>query len=201
MRLIGVNRSPYTRRVAITLTALAVPYEQRCVSGFGNREEVRGHNPLGRIPALVLDDGETLIDSSAIVDHLDETYGGERPTVPRSGSERRAVLRLAAMMMGACDKGLQAAYHRNHTPAEKRHQPWVDDCTAQMVHALTAIDAMVDPSAPYLLLGRLTQADITAFVAERLARFGLNVDTTQMPKLYAYTRRLGEEVAFRTTEP
>ena len=41
---------------------------------------MRGHNPLGRIPALVLDDGETLIDSGAIVDHLDETYGGERPT-------------------------------------------------------------------------------------------------------------------------
>jgi glutathione S-transferase len=202
MRLIGVNRSPYTRRVAITLTALGVPYEQRCVSGFGNRDEVRGHNPLGRIPALVLDDGETLIDSGAIVDHLDETYGGERPTVPRAGAERRAVLRLAAMMMGACDKGLQAAYHRNHTPVEKRHQPWVDDCTAQMVHALAAVDAMADPSVPYLLQGRLTQADITAFVAERLARFGLSVDTaTQMPKLYAYTRKLGEEVAFRTTEP
>jgi glutathione S-transferase len=202
MKLIGVNRSPYTRRVAITLAALGVPYEQRCVSGFGNREEVRGHNPLGRIPALVLDDGETLVDSSAIVDHLDETYGGARPTVPRSGAERRAVLRVAAMMMGACDKGLQAAYHRNHMPVEKRHQPWVDDCTAQMVHALAAVDATVDPASPYLLLGRLTQADITAFVAERLARFGLNVDTaTHVPRLYAYTRRLGEGAAFRTTEP
>jgi glutathione S-transferase len=202
MKLIGVNRSPYTRRVAITLAALAVPYEQRCVSGFGNRDEVRGHNPLGRIPALVLDDGETLIDSGAIVDHLDEAYGGERPTIPRAGAERRAVLKVAAMMVGACDKGLQAAYHRNHTPVEKRHQPWVDDCTAQMVQALAAVDATVDPAAPYLLLGRLTQADITAFVAERLARFGLNVDTaTQMPKLYAHTRKLGAEAAFRSTEP
>jgi glutathione S-transferase len=202
MRLIGVNRSPYTRRVAITLSALGVSYEQRCVSGFGNREEVRGHNPLGRIPALVLDEGETLIDSGAIVDHLDETYGGERPTVPRAGPERRAVLRVAAMMMGACDKGLQAAYHRNHTPVEKRHQPWVDDCTAQMVHALAAVDAMVDPSAPYLLQGRLTQADITAFVTERLARFGLNVDTaTEVPRLHAHVRKLAEEAAFRSTEP
>jgi glutathione S-transferase len=202
MRLIGVNRSPYTRRVAITLAAYAVPYEQRCVSGFGNREEVRGHNPLGRIPALVLDDGETLIDSGAIVDHLDERYGGEPPTTPRSGAGRRAVLRVAAMMMGACDKGLQAAYHRNHTPVDKRHQPWVEDCTAQMVHALVAVDAMVDASAPYLLLGRLTQGDITAFVAERLARFGLNVDTaTQVPRLHALVRRLGEEAAFRSTEP
>ena len=202
MLLIGVNRSPYTRRVAITLAALGVAYEQRCLSGFGNREEVRRHNPLGRIPALVLDDGETLIDSGAIVDHLDERYGGDRPTVPRGGAERRAVLRVAATMMGACDKGLQAAYHRNHTPVERRHQPWVDDCMAQVRSALVAVEAMVDPAAPYLMLGRLTQADITAFVAERLARFGLNVDTaTEMPRLYAHARRLGEEAAFRSTEP
>ena len=202
MRLIGVNRSPYTRRVAITLAAYGVPYEQSCVSGFGNRDEVRAHNPLGRIPALVLDDGETLLDSGAIVDHLDERYGGEHPTIPRAGAERRAVLKLAAIMMGACDKGLQAAYHRNHMPVEKRHQPWIDDCMAQVKSALSAVDAMVDPAAPYLVLGRLSQADITAFVAERLARFGLSVDTAaEMPRLHAHARRLGEEKAFRATEP
>lgn len=202
MQLIGVNRSPYTRRVAITLSALGVAYEQRCVSGFGNRDEVRTHNPLGRIPALVLDGGETLIDSGAIVDWLDERYGGARPTIPRAGADRRAVLKVAAIMVGACDKGLQAAYHRNHTPVEKRHQPWIDDCMAQVRTALVAVDAMVDPAAPYLMLGRMTQADITAFVAERLARFGLSVDTAaEMPRLYAHARKLGEEAAFRSTEP
>ena len=83
-------------------------------------------------------------------------------------------------MMGACDKGLHAAYERNHHPAEKVHQPWIDDCMAQMTTALAAIEATVDPAKPYLLLGRLTQADVTAFIAERLAR-GLGVETeTQM---------------------
>jgi glutathione S-transferase len=202
MLLIGVNRSPYTRRVAITLTAYGVAYEQRCVSGFGNRDEVRAANPLGRIPALVLDDGETLVDSGAIVDHLDEVYGGDRPLTPRSGADRRAVLKVSAMMMGACDKALQAAYHRNHVPVEKRHQPWFDDCVEQAATALAALDAAIDPAAPYLLLGRLTQADITAFVAERLVRFGLSVDTdTRFPRLRDLTRRLAEETAFRSTEP
>src|SRR5262245_42124789 len=155
-----------------------------------------------RMTYLVLDVGETLIDSGAIVDHLDQVYGGDRPLTPTSGADRRAVLRVAAIMMGACDKALQAAYHRNHTPVEKRHQPWVDDCTAQAVSALAAIDAAVDPAAPYLLLGRLTQADTTAFVAEQLARFGLNIDTaTQFPRLRALTRKLAEEPAFRSTEP
>lgn len=201
MQLIGVNRSPYTRRVAITLKLYGIPFEQRDLSGFGNRVDVRAANPLGRIPALVLDDGETLIDSGAIIDHLDQAYGGARPLTPPSGADRRAVLRIAALMMGACDKGLQAAYERNHHPPEKVHQPWIDDCMAQMRSALSAVDAMADPTGPFLLLGRLTQADVTAFVAERLAR-GLKVDTaSETPRLHALGKRLLEEPAFRSTEP
>ena len=85
MLLIGVNRSPYTRRVAITLRAYGLTYEQSDLNGFGHRAEVRTANPLGRIPALVLEDGETLVDSGAIVDHLDETHGGEQPLIPTAG--------------------------------------------------------------------------------------------------------------------
>lgn len=201
MLLIGVNRSPYTRRVAITLNLYGIAYEQRAVSGFGDRVEVRAANPLGRIPALVLDSGETLVDSGAIVDHLDEIHGRDRALTPESGADRRAVLRVAALMMGCCDKALQAAYERNHHPPEKAHQPWIDDCAAQAAKALAAVDAMIDPDSPYLLLGRLTQADVTAFVAERIAR-GVGIDTGACaPRLRAYARRLLEEPAFGSTEP
>ncbi len=202
MLLIGVNRSPYTRRVAITLKIYGMPFEQRPLSGFGNRAEVRAINPLGRIPALVLDNGEALVDSGAIIDHLDELHGRERALTPAAGADRRAVLKVAALMMGACDKGLQGAYARNHHPPEKLHQPWIDDCTAQMSEALAAVDAMLGADRPYLLLGRLTQADVTAFVAERLARVGLGIDTdAKTPCLRALTKRLAEEPAFSATEP
>ena len=108
---------------------------------------------------------------------------------------------MAAIMMGACDKGLQAAYERNHHPPEKLHQPWIDDCMAQVTNALIAVDAMIVSEMPYLLLGRLTQADVTAFVAERLAR-GLEIDTDKaMPRLSALTKRLANEPAFRSTQP
>jgi glutathione S-transferase len=201
MLLIGVNRSPYTRRVAITLNVYGVPFEQRPLSGFDNRADVRASNPLGRIPALVLDDGETLIDSGAIIDHLDQTYGGDQPLTPRAGAERRAVLKASAMLMGACDKLLHAAYERNRRPPEKLHQPWIDDCVAQARHALAAVDA-IDPAKRFLLLDRLTQADVCAVVAERLARAGLGIDTDrEMPRLHALTQRLSEEPAFRVKEP
>jgi glutathione S-transferase len=74
------------------------------------------------------------------------------------------------MMMGACQKCLHAAYERNRRPPEKLYQPWIDDCIAQVKNALVAVDAMIDPKKPYLLFERLTQADVTAVVAERLAR-------------------------------
>jgi glutathione S-transferase len=201
MLLIGVNRSPFTRRVAITLNIYGMPFEQRALSGFEDRDEVRAANPLGRIPALVLDSGEALVDSGAIIDHLDEVYGRDRALTPAAGADRRAVLKVAAMMMGACEKCLHAAYERNRRPPEKLHQPWIDDCIAQVTNTLAAVEAMVDPKEPYLLLGRLTQADVTAVVAERLARGGRGIDTdAQMPRLRTLTRRLAEEPAFRSTE-
>ena len=202
MLLVGVNRSPYTRRVAITLKLYGMPSSSVISRASVIAPRCGAANPLGRIPALVLDDGETLVDSSAIVDHLDQTHGGGRPLTPAGGADRRAVLRVAALMMGACDKGLQAAYERNHHPPEKVHQPWIDDCLAQMRSALSAVEAMIDPTTPYLLLGRITQADVTAFIAERLARAGLKIDTaSEMPRLHALAMRLLEEPAFRSTEP
>jgi glutathione S-transferase len=201
MLLIGVNRSPFTRRVAITLNIYGVPFEQHAISGFDNRAEVRASNPLGRIPALVLDSGETLIDSNAIIDHLDEVYGHDQPLTPRCGSDRRAVLKVAAMMMGACEKCLHAAYECNRRPLEKLHQPWIDDCMAQVTNALVAVDEMIDPKKPYLLFDRLTQADVTAVIAERLAR-GRGIDTdVQTTRLRALTKRLAEEPFFHVTEP
>jgi glutathione S-transferase len=202
MQLIGVNRSPFMRRVAITLNVYGIPYEQRELSGFGNRDEVRGSNPLGRIPALVLDNGETLIDSGAIIDHLDEVHGREQALVPATGAERRAVLKMTALLMGVCEKCLHAAYERNHRPPEKVHQPWIDDCRTQVTHALAAVEATLAADQRHVALGRLTHADVAAVLAERLGRLALNIDTaTLMPKLLALTSRLEELPAFRATRP
>lgn len=201
MQLIGVNRSPFTRRVAITLHVYGISFQQRFLSGFGDRDEVRVLNPLGRIPALVLDDGEVLVDSNAIVDHLDEVYGHDFRLIPRAGADRRDVLKLAAIAMGACDKGLQAAYERNHHPPDKLHQPWIDDCLTQVSSALSYIEEQIVPGNAYLLVDRLTQADISAFVAERLGR-AMGIDTgTRAPKLRALVSSLATQPPFALTEP
>lgn len=206
MILVGPNRSPYTRRVAIVLNAYGMKYEQQPLSGFDDRAKVRAFNPLGRIPALVLDEGELLIDSNAIVDHLDERQraakGPNSALAPANGADRRTVLRLTAILMGVCEKGLQVAYERNQRPAEKVHLPWIEDCVAQIEEALSHIEAGLADGQNFLALDRLTHADIAADLAERFARGGLKVDTAQrMPRLHALAQRLrAEEPAFTVVE-
>ena len=58
MKLIGNDLSPYTRRVAISLNALGLPFELEHLYVFEEPEQVRAHNPIVRIPTLILDDGE-----------------------------------------------------------------------------------------------------------------------------------------------
>src|SRR5258705_13770057 len=116
MMLVGVNRSPFTRRVAITLKVYGMPYEQLSLSGFNDRAEVRVSNPLGRIPALVLDNAEELVDSGALIAHLDEAFGRDRALTPAAGSDRPPSMNVAAIMKGAGDQRLQAPPHRTHPP-------------------------------------------------------------------------------------
>jgi len=70
LKLIGSYFSPYTRRVAISLNALDMPYEFITVSVLTEQDKVRIHNPVVRVPVLVLADGEALIESYAILDEI-----------------------------------------------------------------------------------------------------------------------------------
>src|SRR5215831_3302837 len=109
MILIGQLDSPYVRRVAVSLVVLGLPFERRLLSVFRHPEEMRRLNPLGRVPALVLDDGTTLIDSAAILDYLDELVGPDRALLPRSGDARRDALRIMALGTGCSDKAIAIA--------------------------------------------------------------------------------------------
>src|SRR5262249_56074269 len=94
MKLFGTYLSPFTRRVGVALTSRVIPYEHDDLNGYADPVRARALNPVGKVPVLVLDDGEHLIDSTAILDYLDERVGRDQKLVPRSGPERRAALRL-----------------------------------------------------------------------------------------------------------
>jgi glutathione S-transferase len=164
MLLIGMFDSPFVRRVAITMKLLEIPFEHANWSIGRDFDRIREYNPLGRVPTLITDDGEQLMESSAILDYLDERAGPERALLPRVGAERRQALNFMAMATGAAEKGVLQVYERVFRPEQKRHQPWIDRCRVQMSGSLAAIDRHLgERGASQWLVGkRMTQADITA---------------------------------------
>ncbi|HZF14767.1 MAG TPA: glutathione S-transferase family protein [Steroidobacteraceae bacterium] len=163
MILIGMFDSPFVRRVAVSMKLLGIAFEHRNWSVGKDFDQIRKYNPVGRVPTLVLDDGEALMESSAILDFLDERAGPERALMPRSGRERRTALRLMAMTTGAAEKGVAQIYEGIFRPTAKRHEPWVERCRAQMHGALHELERWSAARGPgkWLVADRMTQADIT----------------------------------------
>lgn len=164
MLLIGMFDSPFVRRVAITMKLMELPFEHANWSIGRDFDRIRDYNPLGRVPTLVTDEGEKLMESAAILDYLDERAGAERALLPRSGADRRQALNLMAMATGAAEKGVLQIYERVFRPEQKRHQPWTDRCRVQMSGSLAAIDRYLGERgvSQWLVGKRMTQADITA---------------------------------------
>ena len=89
MRLLGRDLSPFVRRTATVMNLLGLEYERQIVATGEDGDLIRTYNPLGRVPALILDD-EVLIDSTAILDYVLE-LAEHQTLLPRSGSVRRRV--------------------------------------------------------------------------------------------------------------
>ena len=169
MVLVGQYDSPFVRRVAVSLRLLGFEYAHDTRSVFGDFDAMRQVNPLGRIPSLVLDDGEVLIDSAAILDWLDQSVGPARALVPPAGPERGRALRLIALATGAIDKVGAAAYERLLRPAALRWPEWtltqalfgsgVEEITIPTSWSLT-VEECFYASAPLIFLGAAAlQAD------------------------------------------
>src|SRR6185369_10230761 len=104
MFLIGQYDSPFVRRVAIALRLYGLPFEHRPWSTFGDADKIAPYNPLRRVPTLVLESGEALIESAMMIDYLDHRVGPERAMFPTDGEARWRQQRIAALAMGLGDK-------------------------------------------------------------------------------------------------
>ncbi len=164
MILVGQYDSPYVRRVAVSLRVLGFAYEHDTRSVFGDFDAMRRVNPLGRIPSLVLDSGETLIDSAAILDWLDQFVGPDRALVPVAGPERWRALRRIALATGAIDKAGAATYERLIRPSALRWPDWIERCRTQARGAIEALAAESWQLAAPLDQARITTACMVRYV-------------------------------------
>lgn len=205
MILVGRNLSPYTRRVAVSLDLMEMPFERRELATATDQDLIRAVNPLGRVPALILDDGEVLIESWAILDHLDEMAGPGLRLTPATGTLRRRVQSLTAFATGAMDKGVVAYYETARRPEQYRWDDYQQRADAAIRSALDVLDAaaLAAGTGEWLVQGRLSQADVSAVIALdfiRTVRPGLAPDE-DVPALAALAARANGLPQFAKTRP
>lgn len=139
MILIGQYDSPFVRRVAVALRLYGFDYEHRPWSVFGDAEKIAAVSPLRRVPVLITDDGEALVESGAILDWLDDLAGRDKALIARSGLERRQALKVQALATGLADKAVSLVYER--AIHERSTTMWLERCRAQIAGVLDALEA------------------------------------------------------------
>ena len=87
---------------------------------------IRSINPLKKLPALILDNGDIIVDSYVIVEYLDELAGGGK-LIPASGAARWKVKSDHSLLQGMLDSMLLCRYEKMVRPQELRWQAWADD--------------------------------------------------------------------------
>lgn len=191
MQLVGRTLSPFVRRVAVTLSVYGMPYESLALSTVTDGAAIRGYNPVGRVPSLILDGGEVLIDSSAIIDHLDE-QAGAAALIPRAGAERRQVLRVVQIALGTVEKSVAAYYEGQRRPEGLVWADGLANLEAQARAGYAALEEML--TGDFLCLGRLTQADVTALCGhDFVARVMPGLIEGHFPRLSALAARLNAD--------
>lgn len=122
MKLLGSLTSPYVRKTRIVLAEKKIDYEFVPESLAGESTSIARHNPLGKVPVLVLDDDQSIFDSRVIVEYLDSLAPNNR-LIPASGRQRILVKRWEALCDGICDAAV-AVVVEGKRPADHQSHEW-----------------------------------------------------------------------------
>lgn len=201
MKLLYSSTSPYARKVLILAheTGLMPRLEVTTVSPFTD-ESLRASNPLGKVPALVLDDGMVLYDSAVICDYLDRLHD-KAPLIPADGPERWRVLRDHAAAQGVTDAALNLRQQvmREDQAGQSLPADWWTDrqfaaVYAAMDHFENEIDALDGPLT-------LSQVALACALDYWDFRFADRPWRDDRPRLAAWFDRFSAHEAMRATDP
>ena len=186
MKLIGMLDSPYVRRVAISMRLLGLPFEHAAISVFRGFDAFRQINPVVKAPTLICDDGTRLMDSTLMLEYVQALAGRSLQSSESAALLRE--LRLTGLALAACEKTAQIVYERGLRPAEKRHEPWIERVTGQLLAAYGELEEELSHQPLDVSEGGIRQVGITVGVAWTFTQFLLPevVPAGGFPRLIAH---------------
>jgi glutathione S-transferase len=201
MKLLGGTISPYTRKVRIVLAEKKIDCDFETVDVAPPENPVNPHNPLGKVPTLLMDDGTALFDSRVIVEFLDSASPIAR-LIPDDNRERVAVRRWEALADGCLDAGLLVRYEAIR-PKKEQSAAWSGKQTGKLQRGLAMVAAEL-ADRPYCHGERYTLADIAVGCCLGWVDFRrpAAIDyRAAYPNLARFYDRLMERPAFAETIP
>ena len=199
MKLMSSPASPFGRKVKMTIVIknLTEKVEIMPVDATKGDAGLNAANPLGRIPALLLDSGDSIHDSHVICEYLD-TVGSGPLLVPRAGPERWRTLTLGSLADGLIEQALLQVYEGRYRPENMRVDAWVARLQSKIDRTLDHLESAAPAWHEHPDYGHLTLAAALGYMDFRHAgkwRVG-------HPKMVAWLDRFAGAVpAFQASAP
>jgi glutathione S-transferase len=147
MKLFFSPASPYVRKVMVVANELGLADRieklPSAASPVNADQTITPHNPTGKVPTLLTDDGISLFDSRVICEYLDGLDGTQR-IFPAAGPARWTALREQAIGDGLLDAALLSRYETFMRPEALRWEAWTTGQLTKIDVSLAAIEAAVD---------------------------------------------------------
>jgi glutathione S-transferase len=192
MKILGTASSPYTRKVRIVALEKNLPVEFVVDGPLAPGSAVPGLNPLAKIPVLIRDDGQALVDSPLIAEYLDLAGDGAH-LIPLVGPERFAVREWEAIADGALDAAILIRMEMLR-PEPQRSAEWIDRQRGKIESVLAELDRRLGAQArcvgPTLTLADIATGCLLAYLQFRF-------DDGRWHERYANLGRLCAELETR----
>ena len=199
MKLVGSRTSPYVRKVRVLLAERQLAHDFLEESAWTATTTVPRYNPLNKVPALQLDDGECLYDSAVIAEYVDAISGGRfLPADPRA---RARVHCLEALGDGIADAGITAFLERKRE-VSRQDEAWIARQLGKVDAGIVAVGQALG-DRPFLGGAEPDLADIAC----GCALFWVEYRMPQIrwretdPRMASWARRLESRPSFEATRP
>jgi glutathione S-transferase len=179
--------------VRVVMAEKKLDYEFIIDDVWGDSTQVPAHNPLGKVPCLLMDDSGSLFDSRVIVEHLD-TLSPVGRLIPQAGRERAATKCWEAIADGMLDAATAINTELKRRPAELRSQEWIGRQYKKVSAALDFMDKSLDVH-PFCMGVNFSLADVAVGCA--LGYLDLRFNHLNWRQEYGNLLRLSDKLAAR----
>jgi len=202
MKLIGSATSPYVRKVRVVMAEKKLEYTFVLDDPWSTDSLVRQHNPVGKVPCLLIDEEESLFDSRVIVDYLD-TLSPVGRLLPAPGRERASVKCWEASADGILDAAVNIQIEHHHRGDFAPNPQWIQWQFGKIHAVLNFMEKRLPEDHAFCLGVNFSLADVgvgcaLGYLDFRFADLNWRKDH---PKLHALYEKLAVRPSFQQTLP